>query len=103
VLVLRLATQDEIQLRSLIQRHLKYTGSEVAREILSTWQVAKHRFRKVTSPRSLRLKPCLICASPLPSEMCLRSLGDQGGAIISQLAGGLLCVCLVWGGGGAHP
>ena len=39
--------RDEPALVSLLQRHVKYTGSTVARAILADWQAAKSRFVKV--------------------------------------------------------
>ena len=39
--------QDESLVVSLIQRHLKYTKSAVARAILNNWQSAKQDFVKV--------------------------------------------------------
>lgn len=39
--------QDESLVVSLIQRHLKYTKSTVARAILNDWQNAKQHFVKV--------------------------------------------------------
>ena len=39
--------QDESLVVSLIQRHLKYTKSAVARAILNDWQNAKQSFVKV--------------------------------------------------------
>ena len=39
--------QDESLVVSLIQRHLKYTKSAVARAILNDWQNAKQHFVKV--------------------------------------------------------
>lgn len=39
--------QDESLVVSLIQRHLKYTGSAVARAILNDWDAAKAHFVKV--------------------------------------------------------
>ncbi len=39
--------QDESLVVSLIQRHLKYTKSAVARAILNDWQTAKQSFVKV--------------------------------------------------------
>ena len=39
--------QDESLVVSLIQRHLKYTKSAVARAILNDWQRAKQHFVKV--------------------------------------------------------
>ena len=39
--------QDESLVVSLIQRHLKYTKSAVARAILNDWQNAKQDFVKV--------------------------------------------------------
>lgn len=41
------ALQDESLVVSLIQRHLKYTGSAVARSILNDWDTAKADFVKV--------------------------------------------------------
>ena len=43
----RLCAQDEAALKSLIQRHLKWTGSAVARAILGDWPATKGRFWKV--------------------------------------------------------
>ena len=39
--------QDEALVVSLVQRHLKYTGSAVARALLADWQSAKAGFVKV--------------------------------------------------------
>ena len=39
--------QDESLVVSLVQRHLKYTGSAVARRLLGDWQAAKGDFVKV--------------------------------------------------------
>ena len=41
------AARDEPLLVSLLQRHVKHTGSTVARAILADWQAAKSRFVKV--------------------------------------------------------
>ncbi len=41
------APQDVKQLKSLIQRHLKFTGSEVARRILLSWDRSRPHFKKV--------------------------------------------------------
>ena len=38
---------DEIVLKSLIERHFKFTGSEKARAILDQWDTARTRFVKV--------------------------------------------------------
>jgi glutamate synthase domain-containing protein 3 len=38
---------DEIVLKSLVERHFKFTGSEKARAILDGWDVARTRFVKV--------------------------------------------------------
>lgn len=35
------------QLKSLIQRHLKFTGSQVARQILLNWDKERTKFIKV--------------------------------------------------------
>jgi glutamate synthase (NADPH/NADH) large chain len=40
-------TADEILLKQLIESHLRYTGSEVARRILDDWDHARTRFVKV--------------------------------------------------------
>ena len=42
-----LSEQDESLVVSLVQRHLKYTGSPVARALLGDWQSAKSGFVKV--------------------------------------------------------
>ncbi len=42
-----MAMQDESLVVSLIQRHLKYTGSSLARSILNDWPTAKPHFVKV--------------------------------------------------------
>ena len=39
--------QDESLVVSLVQRHLKYTGSAVARRLLADWPAAKAAFVKV--------------------------------------------------------
>lgn len=39
--------EDVRQLKSLIQRHLKFTGSDVARRILLSWDRARSAFKKV--------------------------------------------------------
>ena len=41
------AVQDESLVVSLVQRHLKYTGSAVARALLADWRTAKTAFVKV--------------------------------------------------------
>ena len=38
---------DEVNLRTLIENHFKYTGSERAREILDNWAVSLGKFIKV--------------------------------------------------------
>ena len=38
---------DELELRELIQKHQRYTGSAVAEAILSDWDVSVGRFHKV--------------------------------------------------------
>ena len=44
------APQDESLLMSLVQRHLKYTGSTVARALLNNWSMARAAFVKVFPP-----------------------------------------------------
>jgi glutamate synthase domain-containing protein 2/glutamate synthase domain-containing protein 1/glutamate synthase domain-containing protein 3 len=39
--------QDILELKSLIENHLRYTGSSVAEQILSDWEAQLHLFRKV--------------------------------------------------------
>lgn len=39
--------EDVRQLKSLIQRHLKFTGSQVARKILLNWEKERPKFVKV--------------------------------------------------------
>jgi glutamate synthase (NADPH/NADH) len=39
--------EDVVQLKSLIQRHLKFTGSETARRILLGWDRERLHFKKV--------------------------------------------------------
>jgi glutamate synthase (NADPH/NADH) len=41
--------EDVVQLKSLIQRHLKFTGSETARRILLGWDKERLHFKKVTN------------------------------------------------------
>ncbi len=41
------SAEDVRQLKSLIQRHLKFTGSDVARRILLSWDRARSAFKKV--------------------------------------------------------
>ena len=38
---------DEVQLRELIERHLRFTGSTLALRILDDWDTARTRFVKV--------------------------------------------------------
>jgi glutamate synthase domain-containing protein 3 len=40
-------TADEAQLRELIERHLRFTGSTLALRILDDWDAARARFVKV--------------------------------------------------------
>lgn len=42
------AYEDVKQLKSLIQRHLKFTGSETARRILLNWDKERPLFKKVS-------------------------------------------------------
>jgi glutamate synthase (NADPH/NADH) large chain len=56
---------DVQQLQSLIQRHLQYTGSEVAGRILEDWEVCLARFHKVM---------------PTDYKRALRELADAEGA-----------------------
>lgn len=44
---MRRRLQDERLLKSLIQRHVKYTGSAVAKAMLAKWPSAKSKFVKV--------------------------------------------------------
>lgn len=39
--------QDMMELHDLLEKHLQYTRSELAQNILDTWQESKHRFIKV--------------------------------------------------------
>ena len=39
--------EDGAELREMIERHLEYTGSEVARSLLSDWRTSLDRFVKV--------------------------------------------------------
>ena len=41
------STDDVRILKSLIQRHIKFTGSDVARSILLNWEREKTKFKKV--------------------------------------------------------
>ena len=43
--------QDLTHLRSLIQRHVKYTNSTVGRAILLDWEAASRNFVKVRGPQ----------------------------------------------------
>lgn len=47
--------KDVLQLQSLIQRHLKHTGSPKARSILSNWEEELGNFVKVAHCANLRL------------------------------------------------
>jgi glutamate synthase (NADPH/NADH) large chain len=40
-------TADEVLLRGLIERHLRFTGSTRALALLDSWETARHRFVKV--------------------------------------------------------
>jgi len=72
-------SQDESALKSLIQRHLRWTRSEVARGILGDWDAAKGRFWKVFPHEyaaALRQQvrsagvPSLKCRIALETIMC---------------------------------
>ena len=46
--LLPVETGDDVKvLKSLIQRHLKFTGSEVARRLLLNWEYHRPMFKKV--------------------------------------------------------
>lgn len=62
------ARQDESLVVSLVQRHLKYTGSSLARSMLNDWPNAKKTFVKVFPheyQRALKDKE-VIKVSPCP-------------------------------------
>ena len=72
--------QDESLVVSLIQRHLKYTKSAVARAILNNWQNAKQHFVKVFPheyARALREKSETEVRPPSLSSLCLRSVSNH--------------------------
>jgi hypothetical protein len=48
--------QDVVVLKSMVQKHMRYTGSEVARKILIHWDLEKPKFRKVY-PADYRYPP----------------------------------------------
>lgn len=58
--------EDVKTLKSLVQRHLKFTGSEVARRILLNWDRERPNFKKVRPKLSMRSKwrynhtPCIL-------------------------------------------
>ena len=69
-------TADDVRtLKSLIQRHLKFTGSDVARRILLGWDKSRVHFKKVF-PREYR---CVVatCSEALfsgagrPAALCM--------------------------------
>ena len=45
--VLHLGMTDEVLLKGLVEKHAKYTGSQVARAILEDWPSYRARFVKV--------------------------------------------------------
>lgn len=72
--------QDESLVVSLIQRHLKYTKSAVARAILNDWQNAKQHFVKVFPheyARALREKSETEVRLPSLWSLCSRSVGNH--------------------------
>jgi hypothetical protein len=75
--------QDVKQLKSLIQRHLKFTGSEVARRILLSWDRSRPHFRKVFPHE---YKRCAGAALPLPAWGGGGGAGGAGGGRNGQPA-----------------
>ena len=72
--------QDESLVVSLIQRHLKYTKSAVARAILNDWQNAKQHFVKVFPhefARALREKSEAEVRPPSLLSLCSGSVGKS--------------------------
>jgi len=52
VLVEKLETEKyELEIKEMIEKHLEYTGSNRAKEILDNWSIAKDKFVKVIPPR----------------------------------------------------
>ncbi len=41
------SNEDVRVLKSLVQRHIKFTGSDVARNILLNWERTRPKFKKV--------------------------------------------------------
>lgn len=66
------AYEDVKSLKSLVQRHLKFTGSEVARRILLTWDKERKNFKKV----GLAGVGCISWAR------AARSLGTAGKSVL---------------------
>ncbi len=63
-------TADDVRtLKSMIQRHLKFTGSDVARRILLGWDKSRAHFKKVF-PREYR------CGELWRSRFCKRIVGE---------------------------
>ena len=40
-------SEDDLELKQIIRRHVKYTGSEVATALLTDWDIAVRKFKKV--------------------------------------------------------
>ena len=40
-------SEDDLELKQIIRRHVKYTGSKVATALLTDWDIAVRKFKKV--------------------------------------------------------
>ena len=90
-------TQDLMHLRSLIQRHVKYTSSTVGRHILLDWDTQHRHFVKVGSAHCSFF---LLELGWLLNRSCrtgTRSTATLQGGWVGGLAGGLAvdcCACM---------
>ncbi|KAG2492850.1 hypothetical protein HYH03_009004 [Edaphochlamys debaryana] len=72
--------EDVRSLKSLIQRHLKYTGSDVARRILLSWDRSRVHFKKVYPAEYRRaLGEAEALAKAEAAEAALLSSADSSG------------------------
>jgi hypothetical protein len=84
----RLQEYDDVrQLKSLVQRHLKFTGSQVARQILLNWDKERVKFVKVGLNMLLLCTTwwarfcCCCCCGP---EMLLQAWSRSAFATVRQ-------------------
>jgi hypothetical protein len=82
-----MTVQDESLVVSLIQRHLKYTKSAVARAILNDWQNAKPDFVKVFPHEYARALREKSETEVRPLSLCLTGQDSQAACEQYEMVG----------------